>query len=69
VVLSCDRVSAEVDRERILEHFTARCRAVIELPHDPHLATGGRVEIARLRPATREAAFQLAALMADRFVP
>ncbi|GAA3103037.1 hypothetical protein GCM10010464_77980 [Pseudonocardia yunnanensis] len=68
VVLSCDRVSAEVDRTRISEHFTSRCRAVVELPHDPHLATGGRVELARLRPSTRHAAYRLAALMADQFV-
>ena len=66
-VLSCDRTSADVDRERIRAHFAARCRAVVEIPHDPHLATGGRVELARLRPATRRAAYELAALMADRF--
>ncbi|MFC4948990.1 MinD/ParA family ATP-binding protein [Pseudonocardia sp. GCM10023141] len=66
-VLSCDRTSADVDLGRIREHFLARCRAVVEVPHDPHLATGGRVELARLRPATRDAAYELAALMADRF--
>jgi MinD-like ATPase involved in chromosome partitioning or flagellar assembly len=68
VVLSCDRTSVEVDRRRIREHFETRSRAVIEIPHDPHLATGGRVELARLRPTTRDAAYQLSALMADRFV-
>ncbi len=68
-VLSCDRTSADVDLVRIREHFEARCRAVVEIPHDPHLATGGRVELGRLRTATRDAAYQLAALMADRFVP
>jgi MinD-like ATPase involved in chromosome partitioning or flagellar assembly len=67
-VLSCDRTSSEVDRERIREHFDARCRAVVEIPHDPHLATGGRVQLDRLRPATRTAVYDLAALMADRFV-
>jgi MinD-like ATPase involved in chromosome partitioning or flagellar assembly len=67
-VLSCDRSSSEIDLGRIREHFVARCRAVIELPHDPHLSTGGRVELARLRPATRDAAYELAAIMADRFV-
>jgi MinD-like ATPase involved in chromosome partitioning or flagellar assembly len=67
VVLSCDRSSAEVDTERIREHFEARCRAVVEIPHDPHLATGGRVELARLRRPTRDAFLQLAALIADRF--
>ncbi|WP_308283461.1 MinD/ParA family ATP-binding protein [Pseudonocardia nigra] len=68
VVLSCDRTSSEVDITRIREHFASRCREVIEIPHDPHLATGGRVELRRLRPATRDAAYRLAALMADRFV-
>ncbi len=68
-VLSCDRTSDEVDLDRIREHFTARCRAVVEIPHDPHLAAGGRVELARLRPATRDAAYVLAAMMADRFAP
>ncbi|HXV92474.1 MAG TPA: MinD/ParA family protein [Pseudonocardia sp.] len=67
VVLSCDRQSAEVDRERVREHFTARCRAVVEIPHDPHLAAGGRVELARLRPATRAACFELAAMVSDAF--
>lgn len=69
VVLSCDRTSAEVDLNRIREHFTARCRAVVEVPHDPHLATGGRVELARLRPATRDAIYELAAVMGDGFGP
>jgi MinD-like ATPase involved in chromosome partitioning or flagellar assembly len=41
VVLSCDRTSVDVNRERIREHFAARCRAVVEVPHDPHLATAG----------------------------
>ncbi|MDT7614392.1 MAG: hypothetical protein QOF00_1839 [Pseudonocardiales bacterium] len=68
-VLSCDRSSSDVDLARIREHFASRCRAVVEIPHDPHLATGGRVELARLRPATRDAAHALAAHMADLFVP
>jgi MinD-like ATPase involved in chromosome partitioning or flagellar assembly len=66
-VLSCDRTSVDVDLGRIREHFAARCRAVVEIPHDPHLATGGRVQLSRLRPQTRDAAYQLAAVMADRF--
>ncbi|NMH98844.1 MinD/ParA family protein [Pseudonocardia sp. K10HN5] len=69
VVLSCDRSSAEIDRTRIREHFESRCRAVVEVPHDPHLATGGRVTLGRLRPATRDAFYELAALIADGFTP
>ncbi|WP_308259250.1 AAA family ATPase [Pseudonocardia sp. H11422] len=67
VVLSCDRVSQEVDRGRVREHFEARCRAVVEVPHDPHLATGGRIELARLKPATHDAFLTLAAHLADEF--
>ena len=67
VVLSSARSSADVDSDRIREHFLARCRAVVDIPHDPQLATGGRVDLARLQPATRAAAFHLAALMADDF--
>ena len=66
-VLSSARSSADVDSTRIREHFAARCRAVVEIPHDPQLAVGGRVELARLAPATRDAAFELAALVADDF--
>ena len=66
-MLCSARRSADVDTVRIREHFASRCRAVMEIPHDPHLAAGGRVELGRLQPATREAAFGLAALMADRF--
>jgi MinD-like ATPase involved in chromosome partitioning or flagellar assembly len=67
VVLSHDRVSADVDARRIHEHFAARCRAVVDIPHDPHLATGGRIELARLREPTRDAFLELAALVSDRF--
>ncbi|WP_433558546.1 AAA family ATPase [Pseudonocardia xinjiangensis] len=69
VVLSCDRMSKEVDLARVRGHFDARCRAVVEIPHDPHLATGGRIELPRLRQATHDAFLGLAALLADGFVP
>ena len=67
VVLSCDRTSSEVDLRRVRGHFEARCRGLVEIPHDPHLASGGRVEFDRLRPATRDAFVALAALLADGF--
>ncbi len=67
VVLSADRSSPEVDAGRLRAHFAARCRAVVELPHDPHLATGGRIRLAALRPATAAAVLEIAALLADEF--
>jgi MinD-like ATPase involved in chromosome partitioning or flagellar assembly len=67
VVLSCDRVSPEIDRERVRDHFEGRCRAVVEIPYDPHLATGGRLDLAAMRDDTQLAFLELAALIADEF--
>ncbi|NMH97813.1 MinD/ParA family protein [Pseudonocardia sp. K10HN5] len=67
VVLCCDRWSREVDRDRIRDYFAARCRAVVEVPFDAHLATGGRIELPELRPATVDAYLALAAHVADGF--
>jgi MinD-like ATPase involved in chromosome partitioning or flagellar assembly len=68
IVLSADRRSPEIDLDRVRGHFESRSRAVVELPVDPHLATGGRIDLQRLRPATLVAAQELAALVADGFV-
>jgi MinD-like ATPase involved in chromosome partitioning or flagellar assembly len=67
VVLSCDRVSPEIDRERVRDHFEGRCRAVVEIPYDPHLATGGRLDLAAMRDQAQLAFLELAAVIADRF--
>jgi hypothetical protein len=45
VVVCCDRVSPEIDRERVRAHFLGRLRAVVEIPYDPHLTTGGRLDL------------------------
>jgi MinD-like ATPase involved in chromosome partitioning or flagellar assembly len=67
VVLSHDRSTRHIDTERVRRHFEARCRAVVEVPHDPHLATGARIDLERIRPATHDAILTLAALLSDRF--
>ncbi|NNG19852.1 chromosome partitioning protein [Naumannella sp. ID2617S] len=41
---------------------------IVELPTDPHLAEGGVIDHAKLRPATRRAALHLAAEVARRLV-
>ena len=66
-MLSHDRVSADVDAARIRAYVAVRCRDVVDVPHDPHLASGGRIEPARLRGPTSAALRELAALVADRF--
>jgi len=67
VVVLVGAGSREIDVSALQEHFATRTRAVVEVPHDPHLATGGRIDQARLRPATREAFLELAAAVAERF--
>lgn len=67
VVLCCDRVSPEIDQDRVKAHFESRCRAVVEVPYDAHLATGGRLDLGAMREPTKLAFLELAALIADRF--
>ncbi|MHA6625819.1 MinD/ParA family ATP-binding protein [Pseudonocardia sichuanensis] len=67
LVLTCDRAGKHVDTARVRRHFEGRCRAVVEVPHDPHLATGARIDLDRIRPATHDAFRALAAHLADRF--
>lgn len=67
VVLSQDRWSREIDRDVVRRHFESRVRAVVELPFDQHLAHGGRIDLARLAPATVDAVLLLAARITDGF--
>ena len=67
VVLCGDRHSPDVDRALIRSHFAARCRAVVDIPPDPHLATGGRIDPALWRGPTRDAWYLLSAHVADGF--
>lgn len=67
VVLSCDRESRSINRADIVSHFASRCRAVVEIPRDPHLAEGGPIALDQLRPRTRDAALTLSAHIADAF--
>ncbi|NMI00632.1 MinD/ParA family ATP-binding protein [Pseudonocardia acidicola] len=67
VALSCDRFSRDIDRSAVIDHFAVRCRAVVEIPTDPHLATGGLIQLDHLRERTRDAALTLGAYVADQF--
>ncbi len=42
-------------RSELLEHFTARTAAVVEIPHDPLIAVGGPMDWSKLQPQTRRA--------------
>jgi hypothetical protein len=53
--------------EDIVAHFQARCRGVQVVPFDEHLAAGAEVDLDMMRPKTREAYFNLSAMVAEDF--
>jgi MinD-like ATPase involved in chromosome partitioning or flagellar assembly len=53
--------------KKVVDHFARRCRAVKQVPFDPHLEEGAEISLDRLKPATREALIELAAVVADGF--
>ncbi|WP_424893488.1 SCO5717 family growth-regulating ATPase [Streptomyces sp. XH2] len=53
--------------EDIVSHFEQRCRGVVVVPFDEHLATGAEVDLEMMRPKTREAYFNLSAMVAEDF--
>ncbi|MGY4654083.1 MinD/ParA family ATP-binding protein [Mycobacterium sp. URHB0021] len=59
--------SGKVDLKKVVDHFSRRCRAVRQVPFDPHLEEGAEISLERLRPETREALLELAAVIADGF--
>jgi MinD-like ATPase involved in chromosome partitioning or flagellar assembly len=67
VAISLHQVSNNIDRAAVVDHFAQRCRAVVEIPGDPHLATGGLIQLDQLCSRTRDAAISLGALVADAF--
>lgn len=54
-----------VKLEEIEAHFESRVRAVVRIPYDPQLAAGSVIDFKNLKPLTRSAARELAALVAD----
>jgi MinD-like ATPase involved in chromosome partitioning or flagellar assembly len=59
--------SAKVDLDKVVDHFARRCRAVCQVPYDPHLEEGAEISLDRLRAETRESLLELAAVVSDGF--
>jgi MinD-like ATPase involved in chromosome partitioning or flagellar assembly len=59
--------SGKVDMKKVVDHFSRRCRAVKQVPFDPHLEEGAEISLDRLKPQTREALIELAAVVAAGF--
>ena len=66
-VVNSVRPRSQVELHRVVEHFDARCRAVVQVPWDEHLEAGAESALDRLREPTRHAYLQLAAAVADGF--
>ncbi|WP_106850396.1 MinD/ParA family protein [Blastococcus sp. Marseille-P5729] len=67
VISSVREKSNSVDMGVLRNHFGARCRSVIEIPFDPHLVIGGRIDMSQISPLTERAYLELAATVADGF--
>ncbi|MFE2051824.1 FhaA domain-containing protein [Streptomyces sp. NPDC059459] len=67
VISEARKKSKMVKVNDVLDHFRARCRGVVMIPFDEHLATGAEVDLERMKPRTREAYFDLATLVAADF--
>ena len=53
--------------DKLVGHFSQRCRAVVILPWDDHLADGAEVDLRAASPDTRNALLSLAATITDDF--
>nr|WP_243638900.1 MinD/ParA family protein [Streptacidiphilus pinicola] len=67
VVSGVRETSKMIKIDDIVAHFQTRCRGVVVVPFDEHLAAGAEVELTRMKPKTREAYFNLAAMVASDF--
>lgn len=67
VISGVRETSKMIKVEDIVQHFETRCRGVVVVPFDEHLAAGAEVDLDMLRPKTREAYFHLSALVAEDF--
>ena len=54
-----------VKLDEIEAHFASRVRAIARMPYDPTLATGSVIRYRQLKPNTRSAARELAAIVVD----
>ena len=65
VLTAADPTTDKVVRGQLIGHFTARTRAVIEIPYDPALAHGGPIRWNELATPTRNAWIQAGATIAN----
>ncbi|WP_148666313.1 SAV_2336 N-terminal domain-related protein [Streptomyces malaysiensis] len=67
VVLNTHRENPPADPEGLATGFRIRCRGVVVVPYDQHLAPLGKIDLRRLAPGTLDAYLELAALVAEGY--
>ncbi|MEU4966136.1 SCO5717 family growth-regulating ATPase [Streptomyces smyrnaeus] len=67
VISGVREVGKMIRVEDIVAHFETRCRGVITVPFDEHLSAGAELDLNMMRPRTREAYFNLSAMVAEDF--
>jgi MinD-like ATPase involved in chromosome partitioning or flagellar assembly len=67
VISGVRETGRQVKVEDIVAHFKSRCRGVVVAPFDEHLSAGAELDLDLMRPKTRQAYFDLAALIAEDF--
>ncbi|BBJ40147.1 hypothetical protein SSPO_028650 [Streptomyces antimycoticus] len=67
VVLNTHREHPLTDPERLAVGFRVRCRGVVVVPYDQHLAAPGEIDLHRLAPRTLDAYLDIAALVAEGY--
>jgi MinD-like ATPase involved in chromosome partitioning or flagellar assembly len=65
-VINAVRDEGLVEVGKIEDHFQERCRAVVQVPWDPHLSAGAEIQLDRLRPRTQYAYLRVAAAIVER---
>jgi len=68
VLINNVRQDSLVDVKALAKYFRSRVRAVVTIPYDRHLASGGLPEWDRLRRKTQDAYLAAAAAIADGFI-
>ncbi len=68
LISNVNRVTADKAVRNLHEDFERVCRAVHDIPYDPHLSDATAIDFNRLAPATRRAFIEAAASVADGFV-
>ncbi len=68
ILSAADPTTDKTVREQLIPHFSARTRAVAEIPYDPQLAHGGPIRWVDLADRTRNAWTRAGALVVDALV-